>query len=90
MTWPERTPFQVVTVAQPAGSSASSMSMLGMSSLMANLGPQRVQISRSPSRRRGALPIGQTRRANNSSFTMNHPSFGSDRENIACRGRDAD
>src|SRR5437763_229989 len=46
------------------------MSMLGMSSLIAKRGPQRVQIRVSPSRRNGALPIGQTSRANSSSLTI--------------------
>ena len=44
--------------------------MLGMSSLMEKRGPHRVQISVSPSRRRGALPRGHTKSDSNASFTM--------------------
>ncbi len=54
----------------PGGSSASSISMLGMSSLMEKRGPHRVQIKLSPSRRRGAFPSGQTKSDSNVSFTM--------------------
>ena len=65
-----RTHSRSASELQPGGNSASSISMLGMSSLMENRGPHRVQISVSPSRRRGALPRGQTRSDSNSSFTM--------------------
>jgi hypothetical protein len=37
---------------------------------MENRGPHRVQIRTSPSRRKGALPRGHTRSANNSSLTI--------------------
>ncbi len=51
------------------------MSMSGIPSLIANRGPQRMQIRDSPSRRKGALPSGQTRSAKNSSIAMTIRSF---------------
>jgi hypothetical protein len=69
-TRPDFTHGNSANDAQSAGSSASSMSMFGMSSLIANRGPHWVQIKVSPSRRRGAFPIGQTSRAIKSSLTI--------------------
>ena len=69
--------------AQPGGSSASSINIFGMSSLMANRGPHRVQIRVSPSRRSGAFPIGQTSRASSSSLTIDGiPSAGGVRPRV--------
>ena len=70
--WPRRlsTQARLASELQPAGNSASSISMLGMSSLIENRGPHRVQINMSPSRRKGALPSGHTRSDSNASFTM--------------------
>ena len=54
----------------PSGSSASSMSMMGMSSSMRNFTPHLEQMSLSFSRRSSAFPMGQTRISSNSLLIM--------------------
>ena len=58
---PERTHSRSASAVQPVGNSACSISMSGISSLIENRGPQRVQTSVLPSAAEGPCPSGRPR-----------------------------